>query len=109
MPYDELLAARVRPLMSHRWGNTEKKMFGGVGFMLDGNMCCGVWKKLLILRVGPDRYEETLSGVYVRVFDITGRAMRGWVMIEPEATASDEALTGWIELAVQFTRTLPKK
>ena len=83
MAYDEQLAERVRPLMRRRKGFSEMKMFGGVGFSLSGNMCVGVWKEFLILRLGVENYETALSDPDTREFDITGRAMRGWVMVEP--------------------------
>ena len=109
MPYDESLADRIRPLMSRRKGATEKKMFGGVGFLLFGNMCCGVWKKSLIARIGPKSYEKALAEPFVREFDITGRPMKGWVMVEPAGTADDDDLKSWITRAAKFAGSLPRK
>ena len=109
MPYDEQLAERVRPLMRRRKGFSEKKMFGGVGYLLSGNMCVGVWKEYLILRVGVDHYESALSDPHAREFDITGRAMRGWVMVEPAGVEAEADLLDWIDQAVTFVRTLPAK
>lgn len=109
MAYDAGLAERVRPLLRRRKGFSEKKMFGGVGYLLSGNMCVGVWKKFLILRVGPDYYETALSDPYAREFDITGRAMRGWVMVEPAGVEADADLLEWVDQAVKFVRTLPVK
>src|SRR5688572_19525999 len=71
MAFDETTAKRVRLLLSRRKGFEEKKMFGGIGFLLNGNMCCGVWKEFLILRVGPAAYQETLAQEFVKQFDIT--------------------------------------
>jgi hypothetical protein len=109
MAYDELLASRVRSLLARSKGCAEKKMFGGVGFLLSGNMCVGVWKEFLIARVGPDQYEAALDMPNVRVFDITGRAMSGWVMVEPEGCREVPALKAWVDRAVNFVRTLPAK
>ncbi len=109
MPYNAETAERVRSLMKRRKGVSEKKMFGGVGFLLYGNMCCGVWKDSLILRVGAEAYEAALSQPFVQEFDITGRAMTGWVMVSPEGFAAEEDLKSWIELAVKFVRGLKAK
>ena len=109
MPFDEALAARVRSLLSHEDGFAEKRMFGGVGFLLDGNMCVGVWKEFLILRLGGDAAEDALTQPGFREFDITGRAMNGWVMAEPAAVRDDDELMHWTERAVRFVRTLPGK
>ena len=109
MPFDETTAQRVRPLLSRRKGFEERKMFGGVGFLLHGNMCCGVWKEFLILRVGPAAYEETLAQEFVKQFDITGRAMKGWVMVEPAGFEDPAALKSWVDLAVLFSGSLPPK
>jgi len=109
MPYNEAAAERVREMLRRRRGFTEKKMFGGVGFLLHGNMCIGIWKEFLILRLGIGRYEDALNAPLTREFDITGRAMRGWVMVEPEGFADDAELKDWIESAIRFVRTLPKK
>jgi len=109
MPFDETIADRVRPQLVRRAGFAEKKMFGGVGFLLDGNMCVGVWKHWLIARIGTDAYDKALERPGVKEFDITGRPMRGWVMIEPSGIRGDIQLTAWIERAVDFVRTLPGK
>lgn len=109
MVYDESLAARVRKVLGRRKGVSEKKMFGGVGFLLDGNMCVGVWKGSLILRLGPDQYEGALREPCVKEFDVTGRPMTGWVMVEPGGIETDEDLRAWVRRAVAFTGTLPAK
>ena len=84
-------------------------MFGGVGFLQYGNMCIGVWKEFLIVRCGKDAHDELLAKPHVRPFDITGRAMTGWVMVEPEGIEKDADLKEWIEMAVEFVNTLPAK
>ena len=109
MPFDEELGNRVRGVLKRRKGFVEKKMFGGLGFMLNGNMCLGVWKDNLIARVGPEVYEEALKRSFVREFDITGRPMRGWVMVEPEGIALEEELREWAQTAIIFVRSLPTK
>lgn len=109
MPYDEALAARVRPLLSRKRSFSEKKMFGGVGFLLGGNMCVGVWKEFLIVRTGPKGYEDALDQPHVRKFDITGKVMTGWVMVEPGGLESDEDLKAWVKLAARFAGSLPEK
>ena len=109
MPFDESLADRIRPMITRERGFSEKKMFGGIGFLLGGNMCVGVWKEFLIARVGPDDYEDCLAQRNVREFDITGRAMNGWVMVEPEGTDEDSELAKWVDRAITFVRGLPRK
>ena len=84
-------------------------MFGGIGFLLDGNMCVGVWKDNLIVRIGPDAYEGALAEPSVVEFDITGRSMKGWVMVEPEGTDEDDDMKDWIQRAAKFVGTLPAK
>lgn len=109
MPYDEETAERVRTLLEPRAAFVEKKMFGGIGFLLGGNMCCGVWKEFLILRVGPDAYGDALARLGAREFDITGRAMTGWVMVEPQGYEKPADLRRWLALATKFAATLPTK
>jgi TfoX/Sxy family transcriptional regulator of competence genes len=109
MPYSEALARRVRDALGHRRGLSEKKMFGGVGFLLNGNMCVGVWQNSLIARIGLDAYASALTEPHVTEFDVTGRAMKGWVMVEPDGLANYEQLRAWMERAVAFVKTLPTK
>ena len=84
-------------------------MFGGVGFLLHGNMCVGVWKTSLIARLGPEQAKTALREASVVAFDITGRPMNGWIMVEADGLETDEQLTGWIQRAVEFVSTLPGK
>ena len=84
-------------------------MFGGVGFLLNGNMLVGVWKELLIARLGPDEGEEALKEPHVRVFDITGRPMKGWVLVAQEGVATEDQLSDWLQRAENFVETLPAK
>src|SRR5215472_9527584 len=106
MAFSAALAERIRQALARRTGIEEKKMFGGVGFLLNGNMLVGVWKDSLIVRLGPDEGDEALKEPHVREFDITGRAMKGWVLVGPEGVEDDEQLTDWIERAVKFVRAL---
>jgi TfoX/Sxy family transcriptional regulator of competence genes len=107
--YDEELADRVRRALAPREGLSEKKMFGGIAFMLHGNMSCGVEKDQLMVRVGPERHEEALAQPHARPMDFTGRAMRGMVYVTPEGCRTDEALKRWVEQGLNFAATLPPK
>jgi hypothetical protein len=109
MGYSESLATRMRAALAAKRGIAEKNMFGGIGFLLCGNMLAGVWKTSLIARVGPDIYDEALMEPYVREFDITGKPMRGWVMVEADGLETDNQLEAWIERAWQFVVALPGK
>ena len=109
MAFSEALAARIRQRLGRRKNVEEKKMFGGVGFLLNGNLLMGVWKDSLCVRLGPDQAEEALLEPHVREFDITGRPMKGWVLVEPEGVEGDDQLAGWIQRAVKFVGNLPAK
>jgi TfoX/Sxy family transcriptional regulator of competence genes len=107
--FDKSLAARIRDALARKKNTEEKKMFGGVGFLLNGNLLIGVWKDCLCVRLGPDQAEETLLEPHVKEFDITGRAMKGWVVVSLEGVQDDDQLRGWIERAVKLVGKLPKK
>ena len=109
MAYDEDLAQRMRQALAVIPDIDEKKMFGGIGFMLNGNMACGVNKDDLIVRVGPEAYKNTLTEPHTKEFDMTGRPMTGWVVVKPEGYETDEALKGWVQRGVDFALTLPPK
>ncbi len=109
MAYDEGLAQRIRDVLAGHPALVEKKMFGGVGFMLHGNMACGVNGDDLIVRVGPERYDQALMQPHARPFDFTGRPMKGWVMVGPEGYESDEDLESWVQQGVDFALSLPPK
>ena len=109
MAYDKGLAQRIREILEEEPGFDEKKMFGGLCFLLFGNMVCGIIKEDLIVRVGVDKYAEMLKMPHTRKFDITGRPMKGWVMVLSAALDSDKALNDWMQRAVSFVRTLPPK
>jgi hypothetical protein len=109
MAFDEDLAARTRDALSRRRGVEEKKMFGGLCFLLHGNLLVGVWKDSLIARLGPEQGEGALLEPHVRPFDVTGRPMRNWVLVEPEGVEDDGQLRVWVDRAATFVSTLPKK
>ena len=109
MAFDKILAGRIRDALALKRGVEEKKMFGCICFMLNGNAMAGVWKDSLIARHGPDKGEAALLEPHVRQFDITGRPMRNWVVVEPEGIEDDEQLADWIERAMKFVKTLPGK
>jgi hypothetical protein len=109
MAYSEELAERVRETLAGTSGLVEKKMFGGVGYMVHGNMACGVLGDDLIVRVGPENYQESLADPNTRVFDTTGRVMKGWVMVSPGGHTAAESLKHWVDLGVSFALTLPAK
>ena len=109
MAYNEEVDTRIKKIVS-RWKNTEnKKMFGGVCHLLKGNMFCGVYKGYLILRLGEKGAEEAMRSEYVRPFDITGKPMKGWVMIDQEGFKDDELLEEFLVEAKDFVKTLPPK
>ena len=109
MSYDEGLAERIREVLSSHDSVTEKKMFGGLAFMVRGNMCCGVSGDDLMLRVGPDQYDDALMQPHARVMDFTGRPMKGYVYVGHEGLASDEQLEEWIGRGLRFVQSLPPK
>ena len=109
MAFDENLAARIRSALARKKNIEGKKMFGCICFLVNGNALVGVWKDALIARLGPDEGEAALREPHVRAFDITGRPMRNWVAVEPEGVESDDELKDWIQRAIKFVRTLPKK
>lgn len=109
MAYDDGLAHRVREALGPRPGLSEREMFGGLGFMLGGNMCCGVTGDSLVARVGPGAYDDALETPDARPFDFTGREMRGWVFVDHDGLSSDRALAEWVGRSLEFVETLPPK
>ena len=105
MPYKEELDAMIASVL-HPMDTTRKKMFGGTCYLIDGNMICGVYRNFVILRLGQADADAALRQGHVRAFDITGRPMKGWVMID-EADLTQEELAAWIERAIRFGRSLP--
>lgn len=109
MPYDETLAERVRLALKRRQGITEKKMFGGLAFLLRGNMLCGVVGADLMVRVGPDAHERALSRPHARAMDFTGRPMKGMVYVGPAGLRTVKQLESWLDQALGFVSSLPRK
>ncbi len=109
MAYDEEVAKRIRKALARHAGVTEKKMFGGIAFMLHGNMCCGVIGDKLMIRVGADQYEEILSRPHVRKMDFTGRPMKGFVYVESAGFASEKDLKDCVSRGVRYALSLPSK
>lgn len=109
MAYDENLAGRIRKVLGSVSAVTEKKMFGGVTFMLRGHMCCGVAKDNLVVRVHPEEYEQALAESHARLMDFTGRPLKGFVYVGPAGYQTDEALERWVGRAVHFVSSLPPK
>ena len=107
--YDEGLAQRIRETLAESDGTVEKKMFGGLAFMLHGNMCIGVSGDDLMVRVGPEAYAEALAQPHARQMDFTGKPLRGFVYVDPLGIESDEDLEAWIERGTRFARSLPAK
>ena len=109
MPYNEEIDARIKKIVS-RWKNTDvKKMFGGVCFLLNGNMVCGVYKDYLILRLGEKASFEAMKQPHTKPFDITGKPMKGWVMVDGAGFKTDNKLKFWLDKARGFEKTLPPK
>lgn len=109
MAYDEGLAQRIREVLGERDDIEEKKMFGGLSFLLNGNMSVGVIKDDLCVRADPERYDDLLARPGAREFDFTGRPMKGWLMVAPEGLEDDEALRAWVDESVRFAASLPAK
>ena len=109
MTEDQVLIDRIRPILADRQGSSEKKMFGGVCFLINGNMCAGTWKGSLIVRLGKENREETLKRPHTKPANITGRVMKGWAMVEPAGLESDRGLKEWVESAAEYAASLPAK
>jgi hypothetical protein len=109
MAYDQALAQRLRMALDGIPELVEKKMFGGIAFLIRGNMACGVSGEQVIVRISPDRYAEALAQPFVRPFDMTGRPMKGWVVVEREGVHSQEDLQTWLQRGVDMAQSLPPK
>ncbi|MDH3217142.1 MAG: TfoX/Sxy family protein [Candidatus Krumholzibacteria bacterium] len=109
MTYDDGVAQRVREALDGLPDVVEKKMFGGLAFMLRGNMCCGVVRDQLMLRVGMEGYEAALARAHARQMDFTGKPLRGFVYVAAAGFDSDKDLQDWVDRSVQFVMSLPAK
>lgn len=109
MGYGEKTAERVRRILSRRRDVVEKKMFGGLCFMVNGGMCCGLTSTAFMVRVGPERYADALAQPHARPMDFTGRPLAGMVYVDPEGYRTDAALAKWVERGVDYVSALPGK
>jgi TfoX/Sxy family transcriptional regulator of competence genes len=109
MAFDEKLAARIRGVVGKRDGISEKKMFGGIAFLLNGKMLCGVIDSDLMVRVGPARHDEALARPHAREMDFTGRPLTGYVYVAPRGTATAASLRNWVLDGFSFVSTLPAR
>jgi hypothetical protein len=107
--YDEGLTERIREALEGRRGITEKRMFGGLAFMLNGNMFAGIIGEDLMVRVGPEAYAGLLKEPFAKEMDFTGRPMKGFIVVGPEGFDSDEDLAAWIGRGIGFAESLPDK
>lgn len=109
MAYDEKLADRIRDVLGPRTDVEERKMFGGLAFMLRGNMCCGIVGDELMVRVGADAFTEALARPHAREMDFTGRPSKGMVYVAAEGVRQRRALAGWVQRGVDYALSLPPK
>ena len=109
MVYDEGLAQRIREFLEQTSDVTDKKMFGGIAFMVNGNMTVGVVKDELMVRVGKEFYPEALKTPFTREMDFTGKPLRGMIFVEVDGISEDENLHYWIEKGLRFAQSLPEK
>lgn len=109
MAYNEDLAYRIRGVLGLQDGVTERKMFGGLAFMVKGHMCCGVIGDELMVRVGPEMFEDALAMPHARVMDFTGKPSRTTVYVDKEGIADDGELAAWVGRGLAFVSTLPSK
>ena len=109
MAYDQELAERVRDVLAAEAGLTEQAMFGGLAFLIDGKMCVGVSGAELMIRVPPDTTDAALAEPGVRPMDMTGRPMKGWLVVGDVGIAADDDLAAWVDRSREHVRTLPAK
>jgi TfoX/Sxy family transcriptional regulator of competence genes len=108
MAYNLKLAERIRSQLDGL-PFVEKKMFGGVGFMVNGNMVCGVHKDNLVVRVDPEKHGALLKKPHAKPFDLTGKPMKGWLLVEADGCKTEKQLSTWIKEGVEFASTLPSR
>lgn len=109
MAYDEGLAERLHDILSEQTGVTEKKMFGGLAFLWQGHMFCGIAGEDLMVRVGAEHYQQAISEPHTRLMDFTGRPMKGYVYVQPEGLEADADLKHWARRGLEFVHSLPPK
>lgn len=109
MAYDEGVAERLREAYQSLGNVVEKKMFGGIAFMVDGHMSCGVVNDTLMVRVGPEQYEAALKRPHARQMDFTGKPLKGFIYVAPKGFEDDADLESWVETSLRFVHSLPPK
>jgi len=109
MAYDHDLANRIREQLADEDAVTEREMFGGIAFLVSGNMAVGVSREQLMVRVGKEHADEALAELHTRPFDMTGRPMKAWVLVERAGFETDEQLADWVGRGVAYARSLPPK
>jgi len=109
MPYDTTLEGKIEDVTLQWDGLEKKKMFGGICYLINGNMCFGIWKDNLIVRMAPELAVEKLKDRNVKEFDITGKPMKGWVMVEKDAWKDKKTMDKWLYIGRSFAMTLPEK
>jgi len=109
MSYDEELAERLRKVVAARSDVTEKRMFGGLAFLLNGHMFCGIIKEDLMVRVGHQQYKAALAQPHARPMDFTGRPLNGYVYVAPAGYQGTSVLEQWVQRGMSFVATLPAK
>ena len=109
MAYDGKTAERVRRILSAQPDVVEKRMFGGLCFMVKGSMCCGLTRTGFMVRVGREAYERTLAQPHARPMEFSGRTMSGFVYVDPAGYRTDRALAKWAQIGIDFVSTLPPK
>jgi TfoX/Sxy family transcriptional regulator of competence genes len=106
---DSVLLDRIRPMIKRRKGVTERRMFGGVCFFINGNMCVETWKGSLVVRLDKEKHDETQAERHAKPMDITGKVKKGWSLVQPTGIKSDEDLTLWVARAAKFASSSPAK
>ena len=109
MGYNQDLKDKIDRLIDRIGEIAKKKMFGGIGYLVNSNMCFGIHKESLVLRTSPEKAEELMRSQYVTAFEITGKPMKGWVLVSPDVLETDDQLLDMLRLGVSFAQTLPQK
>ena len=109
MAYNLDLEDRIDKLINRLGPIAKKNMFGGIGYLINGNMCFGIYKESLVLRASPEEADRLLKNEYISPFNITGRTMKGWVLVSPDYVETEDQLLEMLKIGVKFAGTLPKK
>ncbi len=109
MAFDQGLAFRIEEILTDTPGLISKKMFGGIGYLVNGNMACGVSQNALIVRLSVEDYPVALQKPFTRKFDMTGREMRGWILVDPPGLEEDIDLQTWVLIGIRYAASLPPK